>query len=266
MRVVKYFLFSGQGLLRGMSLARAGRVALLLWLLLTAGLIVMVALIEVLFLQSSSSSSQVLKQPDVVGSQLFMSGAWRRWTPAPSTLVAAGTIKVDNSTTWQSRLVVQPSNPAPGSAWGSLRLDSFEFSWPGSSLVFLVVKTNTTGYGMLPCSPYAKTATVLGNVNTMGAYNCLLAKPLVASALDTVFYLLASSAIPATLLRPLFNDTTLAAIMAPLMATQVVPLATAPYRLVGYAAMQPGSVVASLANETLGQGGSFYDVRRVLGQ
>ena len=250
------------------GLLRSTWAAVVAWGLLTAGLIVMLGAVEVLYLRSSGSTLFVA-QPSPAASQYVATASWSRWTPLPSPLLASGSLRLDNSSMWRALVSPTPPGPTPAQAYGALRFDTFEFSWPTDSLVFLVLGTTDSGganasYALVRCAPVGRPQASgwLGNLNAMGSFNCLFGTVLTPASPTNTFFLLAAAGMPGVLAAT--NNTTLQVVMGNLTATATVSAGSA-WRLVGWAPLAAGAATAAPGNETLGLG-SFLNQRAVLGQ
>jgi hypothetical protein len=253
------------------GLTRATWLAIVVWALLTAGLITMVGLVEILYLRSNISAptdALYVVQPEPAVTTYVATAAWSGWAPFPSMLFAHGALRLDNSTAWRSAVMPQPTGIAASEAFGSLRFDTFEFTWERDSLVFLVLGTGTSSpvsanYTALRCAPVRRPqpAFWVGNMDAFGSFNCNFATPLNPVVNDTVFYLVASTGPASTAL--LFGAKTLSLVMQNL--TSLTSGSTSSLHVVGKAALQAGSGMLALGNETLGLG-TFLNQRVVLGQ
>lgn len=150
-----------------------------------------------------------------------------------------------------------------------MRLETFEFTWPPGTLVFLIQSNNASSFAPCPCKPLNISSTLnstLGQLQFMGSYNCLFGaapygSPVLLSQINqTTFYLLA---VNTAIVSNVLNATQLPVLMQQALTGFSITSSRVFFGICGVARMALGNS-AIRSNSSLGLS-QFFDTRNVMG-
>jgi hypothetical protein len=265
--------------------------AIAFWTILTVGLILVVGLIEVYTLPTSRRTvANVAVQPPNTDAQYLASGSWSSYYPDSVNVdangliryAAFGLLKIDNGTTAHTSLssVVPNLSSALVNAsqalftttsnllYGQLRLETFEFTFPPSTNIFLIMEQKNT-FVLTPCRPVNRTSNgpYVGQILFVGSYNCEFGASPFGQPGDlndvntTLFYLLSVNARYQAVVFS-SNSSGLMSVMNRALSNASVVSGQVEYAIMGVAPLILGNG-AIRSNSTLGLA-QYYDLKSVV--